>query len=1129
MSTIQAGPDTITLSGDLLLHGTYVRQSNDLHIKTEFDSVIIQDYFEHTPLLTSSFGSKITPHLVSLLAIYDNAPMVAFDDPKAIGQITVAKGAVVVQRGNAQVELKQGDFIYLNDVVEAKGGTVGITFSDDTALSIEQGARMVIDEYQYTPGGTGNTMNANMLGGGFSFVSGNIAKTGDDVMTVKTPVLTIGVRGTQVAGRANTEGESNQIVLLPNDDGSVGKIAIKTDAGEVLLTKAYESSTITSAFVIPTLPVILPEDIVKKTFGETIVATKTVAVKGRTERESKKAEESKSKAEEKKKETESKKKEVEQKEKEIKEEKENLEKQLENVKDEKVKKELEEKLEAIKKEEAIVIADKQAVEQAIAEVKQEIAQAEQKIADIKQEIQQFQKEIIAEFKDVAPDVVKEVIQDIQQMEQQIENIQKDMLDDPFKDVAPAEEKNIDEKIDAVIKEEAPVEVAKDQEFFDNVAIDDKALNDIANDIKDAPAMDDVKVDDIKMDDVKVDDIKMDDIKIEDNFVAFETKEEDYFKEDDVFVQEEDFFVADNDVMEQDVFQEDIVQADTNDAPIFSAQADVTIEENNAVSGTVIATVKAWDPDGDPIVYSLDYDESGNLSIDQSGKITINSNFDVSSDQSYLVTVKAADGKGLDDFLSFYLNVNNSNTAPTLTAIADQTVMTSLASGSTIATASASDADGDTITYSLTQDTSGILSINSSTGAITTTGTFSGSVGDSYTVTVQASDGTDTVTDTFTITLADTLALSSIHTTGDGSAGDYAQTIGYVGTDASQVSSVITQLGHTAVDFVPGTTNINSVDVLWYLNPDNGGWYENLGAYQTAIFDWVNSGGIFIIHDRYVTGANSFLLGESMTITREFNDSANYNIIDESNSNLLRYGPGGTLTDSSGGNIFGSPNADGEFNLDGGGATAHGSASYSTFDLTNELALGTKADSNSVIDFIYKYGAGAVYYSTIPLDYYITSSTNGQNYAKNAVHFATSLIFDGYSTIKGTASGNTIWGTGGDDVIQGLAGNDTIHGLAGDDTLEGGAGADSLYGGAGSDTFKYSGISDSVSSSKDIIYNFDSANDSIDISSITSGATVRLTGTDFEIDVDQDGNYDMMISLNGYTGTADDVTVVTGVA
>jgi Ca2+-binding RTX toxin-like protein len=476
-----------------------------------------------------------------------------------------------------------------------------------------------------------------------------------------------------------------------------------------------------------------------------------------------------------------------------------------------------------------------------------------------------------------------------------------------------------------------------------------------------------------------------------------------------------------------------------------------------------------------------------------------------------------------------LNVNNSNNAPTLTAIADKTVLTSLASGSTIATASASDADGDTITYSLTQDTSGILSIDSSTGAITTTGTFSGSAGDTYTVTVQASDGSDTVTDTFTITLADALALSSIHTTGDGTADDYAQTIGYVGTDASQVSSVITGLGHTAVNFVPGTTNIDTLDVLWYLNPSNSSWYENVGALQTEIFDWVNSGGIFIVHDRYVTGANSFLLGESMTITREFNDSANYNIIDESSSNLLREGPGGTLTDSSGGNIWGSPNADGEFNMDGGSSTSHGSASYSTFDLSNELALGTKADSNSVIDFIYKYGAGAVYYSTIPLDHYITSSTSAQAYAKNSLHYATSLIFDGYSTIKGTASGDTIWGTGGDDVIQGLAGNDTIYGLAGDDTLEGGAGADSLYGGAGSDTFKYSGISDSVSSSKDIIYNFDSANDSIDISSITNGATVQLTGTDFEIDVDQDGNYDMMISLNGYTGTADDVTVVTGVA
>ncbi len=47
-------------------------------------------------------------------------------------------------------------------------------------------------------------------------------------MTVHTPVATVGIRGTKVAGRVATEGEQNTIPLLPNDDGMFGVIAVAT-------------------------------------------------------------------------------------------------------------------------------------------------------------------------------------------------------------------------------------------------------------------------------------------------------------------------------------------------------------------------------------------------------------------------------------------------------------------------------------------------------------------------------------------------------------------------------------------------------------------------------------------------------------------------------------------------------------------------------------------------------------------------------------------------------------------------------------------------------------------------------------------------------------------------------------
>ena len=98
-----------------------------------------------------------------------------------IGKITIADGVVVIQRDNQSIELQEGDPIYLNDIVEAKGGSVGIAFKDETTMSIDAGSKMVVDEFVYDPETpTTGSMNANILSGNFSFVSGQIAKVGTD-------------------------------------------------------------------------------------------------------------------------------------------------------------------------------------------------------------------------------------------------------------------------------------------------------------------------------------------------------------------------------------------------------------------------------------------------------------------------------------------------------------------------------------------------------------------------------------------------------------------------------------------------------------------------------------------------------------------------------------------------------------------------------------------------------------------------------------------------------------------------------------------------------------------------------------------------------------------------------------
>ena len=186
----------------------------------------------------------------------------------SIGKITIADGVVVIQRDNQSIELQEGDSIYLNDIVEAKSGSVGLTFTDGTTFSIDAGSQVVVDEFVYDPGNTGS-MNISVLAGNFSYISGEISKMDGDVYIV-TPTATLTVQGTNVAGKVSLEGGGDQIVLLPNADGTVGQVLITNQSGSVLLTEAFQSTTIASAFMPPTVPVIIPEAIVLEEFGTTI-------------------------------------------------------------------------------------------------------------------------------------------------------------------------------------------------------------------------------------------------------------------------------------------------------------------------------------------------------------------------------------------------------------------------------------------------------------------------------------------------------------------------------------------------------------------------------------------------------------------------------------------------------------------------------------------------------------------------------------------------------------------------------------------------------------------------------------------------------------------------------------------
>lgn len=172
-----------------------------------------------------------------------------------IGFVMTSTGTVTVERADGTVEqLGAGDPVFENDVLTtADDSTVGIRFQDESRFSLGEEGRMELDTFVYDAvAGTGTSL-IDVAEGSFAFVSGMIAKTGDDAMSVQTPVATIGVRGTTVAGDVGPDGQT-EVTLLPDTDGTLGEIAVFNQSGLQIMFDAFQRVDIGGSDIAPTAP-----------------------------------------------------------------------------------------------------------------------------------------------------------------------------------------------------------------------------------------------------------------------------------------------------------------------------------------------------------------------------------------------------------------------------------------------------------------------------------------------------------------------------------------------------------------------------------------------------------------------------------------------------------------------------------------------------------------------------------------------------------------------------------------------------------------------------------------------------------------------------------------------------------
>ena len=116
----------------------------------------------------------------------------------AIGIIKTRTGEAMVERAGDTLPIGEGDEVFLNNVmVTGADGSLGITFKDNTRVSLGNNTRLTMDAFVYAPADENYSFVARIGRGTMFFTSGVIATVAPDEVAIETPSATIGVRGTR--------------------------------------------------------------------------------------------------------------------------------------------------------------------------------------------------------------------------------------------------------------------------------------------------------------------------------------------------------------------------------------------------------------------------------------------------------------------------------------------------------------------------------------------------------------------------------------------------------------------------------------------------------------------------------------------------------------------------------------------------------------------------------------------------------------------------------------------------------------------------------------------------------------------------------------------------------------------
>lgn len=94
--------------------------------------------------------------------------------------------------GGERMIVLEGAVFMGDEIVASPNGLAQIRFVDDTRLVVGPNSRLTIDTFVFNPDMTARDVTISLTKGTMRFISGN---SPDDAYTLRTPHMTIGIRG----------------------------------------------------------------------------------------------------------------------------------------------------------------------------------------------------------------------------------------------------------------------------------------------------------------------------------------------------------------------------------------------------------------------------------------------------------------------------------------------------------------------------------------------------------------------------------------------------------------------------------------------------------------------------------------------------------------------------------------------------------------------------------------------------------------------------------------------------------------------------------------------------------------------------------------------------------------------